>query len=295
MNALDLAKVGEFIQANIGPQFHEKKLVKISALTLNTIIKRKNPYLFRAKGSNSASDYIKSVLDASLSSGEESNFGDFIENVAIFVAGQVYDGRKSGIRGIDLEIEDGRRKYLVSIKSGPNWGNSGQRQDLVKSFQTASKILRTSGGGAETEIVCVEGCCYGIDDIPLKTTHQRLCGQRFWKFISGGHEALYRELIEPLGHEAEVRAKDLQFAYDAKLNALTASFVDQFCDEGVINWDRLIRFNSGGKSEQLASKAKASELIVDDAPDGGTSAEHVYDSPEYDASVEEANRLDDAQ
>ena len=85
MNALDLAKVGEFIHANIGPQFHEKKLVKIRELTLNTIIKRKNPYLFRAKGSNSASDYIKSVLDASLSSGEESNFGDFIENVAIFV------------------------------------------------------------------------------------------------------------------------------------------------------------------------------------------------------------------
>ena len=247
MNALDLGKVGEFIQANIGPQFHEKKLAKIRELTLNTIIRRKNPYLFRAKGSNSASDYIKAVLDASLSSGEESNFGDFIENVAIFVAGQVYDGRKSGIRGIDLEMEEGRRKYLVSIKSGPNWGNSGQRQDLVKSFQTATRILRTSNGAAEMEIQCVEGCCYGIDDAPVKTTHHRLCGQRFWRFISGGNDALYRELVEPLGYEADVRAKDLQFAYDAKLNALTAAFVGEFCDEGVINWDRLICFNSGSK------------------------------------------------
>ena len=68
-----------------------------------------------------------------------------------------------------------------------------------------------------------------------------------------GDEALFRELIEPLGHEAEVRAKDLQFAYDAKLNALTASFVDQFCDDGVINWDRLIRFNSGSKPESAAA------------------------------------------
>lgn len=249
MNALDLARVGEFIQANIGPQFHEKKLAKIRELTLNTIIRRKNPYLFRAKGSNSASDYIKAVLDASLSSGEESNFGDFIENVAIFVAGQVFDGRKSGIRGIDLEMEDGRRKYLVSIKSGPNWGNSGQRQDLVKSFQTASRILRTSGGGADMEIQCVEGCCYGIDDVPVKETHHRLCGQRFWKFISGGDDALFRELIEPLGHEADARAKALQFEYDAKLNVLTAKFVEDFCDEGVINWDRLIRFNSGSKPD----------------------------------------------
>lgn len=247
MNALDLAAVGAFIQANIGPQFHDKKLAKIRELTLNTIIKRKNPYLFRAKGSNNASDYIKAVLDASLSSGEESNFGDFIENVAIFVAGQVFDGRKSGIRGIDLEMEDGRRKFLVSIKSGPNWGNSGQRQDLVKSFQTATRILRTSGGAADMEIQCIEGCCYGIDDVPIKETHHRLCGQRFWKFISGGDDSLFRELIEPLGHEADVRAKDLQFAYDAKLNLLTAAFVDQFCDDGVINWDRLICFNSGSK------------------------------------------------
>lgn len=248
MNALDLDAVGAFIHRTVGPQFHDKKLAKIRELTLNTIIKRKNPYLFRAKGSNSANDYIKAVLDASLSSGEESNFGDFIENVAIFVAEQVYGGRKSGIRGIDLEMEDGPRKFLVSIKSGPNWGNSGQRQDLVKAFQTASRILRTSGGGATMEITCVEGCCYGVDEIPDKETHRRLCGQRFWSFISGGQDTLYRDLIEPLGHEAAERAGALDLAYTAKLNELTAAFVDQFCDAGVINWDRLIRFNSGNKA-----------------------------------------------
>jgi len=248
MKALDLAALATYIEGHIGPRFHDKKLAKIRELTLNTIIRRKNPYLFRAKGSNSANDYIKAVLDASLSSGEESNFGDFIEDVAVYVAGQVYEGRKSGIRGIDLEIEDGQRKFLITIKSGPNWGNSGQKADLVKSFQTATKILRTSGGLANVDIQCIEGCCYGADDAPIKPTHQRLCGQRFWKFISGGDENLYRELIEPLGHNAAERAKELQFEYDAKLNALTAAFVDQFCDVGVINWDRLIQFNSGAKS-----------------------------------------------
>ena len=89
MTPLDLADVSAYIEANIGPQFHAKKLAKIGKLTLNDVIKRKNPYLFRAKGSNSAHDFIKSVLDASLSSGEETNFGDFLENVAIFVAGKV--------------------------------------------------------------------------------------------------------------------------------------------------------------------------------------------------------------
>jgi len=245
MTPIDLHEVSAYIEQNIGPQFHSKKLAKIAKLSLNDIIKRKNPYLFRAKGSNSAHDFIKSVLDASLSSGEETNFGDFLENVAIFVASRVYGGRKSGIKGIDLEFEDSGKKYLVSIKSGPNWGNHGQIQNLIAVFNTAKRTLLTSGGNADVNIVFVEACCYGVDNTPIKATHVKLCGQRFWELISGGDSGLYRQLIEPLGHQARERAEELELACSKKLNELTAAFVDRFCDEGIINWDRLIQFNSG--------------------------------------------------
>ncbi len=248
MTPLDLADLSTYIQENIEPQFHAKKLAKIGRLTLNDIIKRKNPYLFRAKGSNSAHDFIKSVLDASLSSGEETNFGDFLEGVAIFVATRVYGGRKSGIKGIDLEFEDGSKKYLVSIKSGPNWGNHGQIQNMIAAFNTAKRTLLTSGGGADLNIVFVEACCYGVDNTPIKATHSKLCGQRFWELISGGNENLYRDLIEPLGHQAKERAEALELVSSAKLNELTAAFVERFCDDGIINWGRLIQFNSGKAS-----------------------------------------------
>ena len=85
-------------------------------MTLDDVIKRKNPYLFRAKGISSAHEFIKAVLDATVSSGEETTFSNFLEKVAIFVCERVYGGRKSGIVGIDLEFEDGSNKYLVSIK-----------------------------------------------------------------------------------------------------------------------------------------------------------------------------------
>jgi len=136
LTPLNLDDVATYIHENIGPQFHAKKTAKIKALSLDDVIKRKNPYLFRAKGSNSAHDFILSVLDATVSSGEETTFGNFLENVAIFVCEKVYGGRKSGVLGIDLEFEDGDKKYLVSIKSGPSWGNHGQIKNLVNNFNT---------------------------------------------------------------------------------------------------------------------------------------------------------------
>ncbi|MBF0606661.1 MAG: cytosolic protein [Magnetococcales bacterium] len=245
MTPLNLYDVIEYINTNIGPQFHAKKIAKIKGLSLDDVIKRKNPYLFRAKGSNSAHDFIKSILDATVSSGEETTFGNFLENIAIFVCEKVYTGRKSGIVGLDLEFEDADKKYLVSIKSGPNWGNSGQIKNLVNNFKAAKRTLATSGGVVDMNIICVEACCYGIDNLPNKGTHLKLCGQRFWEFISGGNETLYRDIIEPLGHQAKQRNDEIELLCGEKLNLFTAAFVDRFCDGGIINWDRLIMFNSG--------------------------------------------------
>jgi hypothetical protein len=245
MTPLKLNDVVEYIHENIGPQFHAKKVAKITGLTLDDVIKRKNPYLFRAKGSNSAHDFIKSILDATVSSGEETTFGNFLEGVAIFVCKKVYGGSKSSTLGVDLDFVNGTDRYLVSIKSGPNWGNSGQIKNMISSFTTARKTLATSGGAKGMNIICVEACCYGVDNSPEKGTHRKLCGQRFWELISGGNVDLYQDLIEPLGHLAKERGEEIEEICSEKLNIFTAAFVDRFCDEGVINWQRLIKFNSG--------------------------------------------------
>ena len=124
---------------------------------------------------------------------------------------------------------------------------------MIAAFNTAKRTLLTSGGGAGLNIVFVEACCYGVDNTPIKTTHNKLCGQRFWELISGGNENLYRDLIEPLGHQAKERAEALELVSSAKLNELTAAFVERFCDDGIINWGRLIQFNSGKASATTPS------------------------------------------
>jgi hypothetical protein len=165
-----------------------------------------------------------------------------MEGLAIFINETVYKGRKSGILGIDLEFDFKDTRYIVTIKSGPNWGNSSQINKLITDFKTAKRTLRTSN--SKLNIIAVNGCCYGKDNQPAKGEYFKYCGQRFWEFISGDKE-LFTKIIEPLGHQAKERNDDFLISYSKMINLFTKEFSDTFCKrDGSIDWEKLVRFNS---------------------------------------------------
>ena len=152
MKPITQHEIVEYVEFNI-PQFHQNRLEKLETLKLESVLKRKNPYLFKAKNITTAGDLVKNILDAFLSSSEEGLFGGFLEDLAIFVCNQVFGGRKSSAEGIDLEFERDQTKYIVSIKSGPNWGNSSQIRKMRDNFSKAKRILGTnvySHNGSDT-------------------------------------------------------------------------------------------------------------------------------------------------
>lgn len=215
-------------------------------LKLNEVLKRKNPYLFKAKDIATAQDIVKLILDAHLSSQEEGIFGGFLEELAIFICNKVYGGRKSSAEGIDLEFDKDSTKYIVTIKSGPNWGNSRQISKMLDDFKKAKKVLRTNA--KTTNIISANGCCYGIDDNPDKGDYIKLCGQRFWTFISGD-ENLYTKIIEPLGYQAKEKNEQFFQEYRRVINKFTMEFGKNYCSrDGDILWNKLVKFNSGKKS-----------------------------------------------
>lgn len=241
MKTLNLTDVLKYVEENIGT-FHPKRIARLQDLKLKKVLTKKNPYLFKAKYVLTAQDIIKSLTDAYISSQEETMFGDWLEGLAIFINNKVYEGRKSGIPGIDLEFDNANIRYIVTIKSGPNWGNSSQISKMITDFKTAKKTLRTSN--SQLNITAVNGCCYGRDNKPDKGDYFKYCGQRFWDFISGDID-LYTKIIEPLGHQAKERNDDFMKSYASMINKFTKEFADTFCQEdGSINWDKLIRFNS---------------------------------------------------
>jgi len=97
---LDLKLVVDYVGENIG-KFHSARLAGLRELELREILRRKNPYLFKAKNVVDAHDLVKVLLDAHLSSQEETMFGEFLEELAIYICGQY------------IEDENHRRKELI--------------------------------------------------------------------------------------------------------------------------------------------------------------------------------------
>lgn len=143
MQPLNLQDVTQYVEQNIG-KFHEKRIQSLDGLRLSSVLKRKNPYLFKAKHVLTADEIIRGIVDAHISSNEETIFGDWLEGLAIFINEKVYAGRKSGIPNIDLEFDKDGIRFIITIKSGPNWGNSSQITKMASDFRTAKKTLRTS-------------------------------------------------------------------------------------------------------------------------------------------------------
>lgn len=230
----------KYIEENIS-SFHQKRISSLDTLKLKKILKRKNPYLFKAKYILTAEQLIKGLVDAHISSNEETIFGDWLEGLAIFINEKVYGGWKSGITGIDLEFNNEKVRNIVTIKSGPNWGNSSQIIKMKNDFKTAMRTLRTSN--SQLIIKAVNGCCYGRDNKYDKGDYFKLCGQRFWEFISDEPE-LYTEIIQPLGTKAKERNDEFLQSYAQMVNKFTLKFGNDFCKNGKIDWEKLVRFNS---------------------------------------------------
>lgn len=241
MKKINLKEVSQFVEETIGT-FHQKRIQSVESLKLSHVLKRKNPYLFRAKHVLTSEQIVRGIIDAHILSNEETIFGNWLEGLAIFINNKVYGGYKSGITGIDMEFDKDGVRNIVTIKSGPNWGNNSQIKKMIADFRTAKKILRTSN--SQLHIVAVNGCCYGKDNKPDKGDYFKYCGQKFWEFISGD-EDLFTEIIEPLGYKAKEKNEEFLNSYSKIINKFTREFSNSFCkNNGEIDWEKLVRFNS---------------------------------------------------
>jgi hypothetical protein len=231
-------KVISYIDENIAV-FHKTKLEAIRKLNLMNLMKRKNPYLFKAKNIVTSGDFVKSLLEAHLSSQEETMFGNFLEGLAKVVCAEIFQGNKTPAEGIDLDfIRDGKR-YLVSVKSGPNWGNSRATKKMIDDFNRAKRII------GKEDTICVNGCCYGRDLNENKGSYVKKCGQSFWEFVSGDSE-FYKKIIEPIGAKAKERNEEFSIEYGKVITRFDKVFIQEFClADGSIDWDWIVEYNSG--------------------------------------------------
>lgn len=241
MNAIDYGKVNQYVNENI-VDFHRRRIRTLEELKLDKVLK-KNPYLFKAKNINFATELIIGLLDAFLSSSEEKLFGDFLEGLALFVAEMTCSGHKSHAPGTDLEFFHNGVHYIVSIKSGQNWGNSSQQDKLEQDLKDA--VTRVKQSRRSSNVQPVLGICYGKAKTSYLRGYMKVVGQNFWYLISENMN-LYTDIVEPIGYRAQEHNDAFMVEKGKVINRLTRDFIDRFCDEsGAINWIKLVEFNSG--------------------------------------------------
>lgn len=262
---LDREVLERYIEEDLLEPFYQKRTEKLSQLKLNTVLLRKNPYLYKAKYITTPEEYVRAMIDAYLSLQEETIFGNLLEGLAIKISQLLYGGWKVGNvqrvqdisqkrPSIDLEFDRSGKHYLVSIKSGPHWGNADQVKTMQRNFQTVKNVLSSK----YSEIECINGCIYGKDNKhvvsqdPSFASYSKLCGQAFWAFIANDPN-LYQDLIVPLDKAARIRSDNFHQLYIGKLGMLTMEFDHLFSQtqDGLryINWQKVLEYVSKASND----------------------------------------------
>lgn len=229
-------------------RFYDGLISKLNSIDLWPVLKRKNPYLFKAHGLETGQEVIENILSAFISSSEETTFGDFFETIAIVASG----GIKSITDSMDLEIRDGNIVRVYAIKSGPNAYNS---QSKGKQKQAFDDVINRLKGHAVDLVI---GCAYGnkrTGTSKRPRAYREVCGKDFWYEITGDPD-FYLKIIDFIGDKPTVWADKYKEAYATAVNRLTKQLLDGFCDDsGRMDWKKLVEAVSS-RPEKVKITAK---------------------------------------
>jgi len=240
-------------------EFYRRRIHSLANLKLKKVLKRKNPYLYKARGTQSANEIIEGILNDHLSSSDEGMFGDaFFEPLALDMA-RLIGGTVSPSEGVDIAIETESTYKAIAVKSGPNIFSASQAKKQNQEFMG----LRSRLTKLKKDFDAVLGHAYGTKKTPAgdKKIYRSSSGQAFWEELTGDAE-FYLRIIR-LMNDADIaqHRAEYEIEYDKAVNRYLAEFIPEFCnDDGSIAWDKLLEYNSG-KTIGKAITAKAAKTV----------------------------------
>ncbi len=227
--------------------FYDRRIQALDKLELKKVLTRKNPYLFRAVGIVTPSEMVAALLQAHVSSSDETIFGDaFFERIARDVS----RGKDSQGEGLDIDIDVETEHTVIAVKSGPFWANSRQKTGLKQDFEKARRIFSTRRS-EKRQFKALLGQCYGRTkgQPDAKRAYYVLSGQAFWRYITGDAD-FYLRLMRLLGDVTAQERERYQIAFDSAVQRFTEQFDKDFSVNGAIDWEKLMKFNSGERVRQ---------------------------------------------
>jgi hypothetical protein len=229
--------------------FYQRRIKKLSELKLNAVLRKKNPYLLRAVGVQKASEIVEQILKAYMSSSDETIFGDaFFEPIAKICSG----GIVSPSEGVDVAVETDTVYKAIAVKSGPNIFNSSQAKRQDQEFKSlGSRLLKL-----HKRFDPLLGHGYGrkFADPTMDRTYRIRSGQAFWEELTGDSD-FYLKLISLMSDYPTRHRAMFEEEWNKAINRFEHDFLNNFGNQdGSIDWDKLMRFNSGKENLPWISK-----------------------------------------
>ena len=232
-----LGRNGELAQAFINAfvdDFVEPFKKRLAELTFLKLIRRKNPYLYRASGISSVEELVERALSDFVSSSTETFFGVALEHFITSLPGLI----KSSAPGVDVEKRSGQLVELFAIKSGPAGYNSSsfktQREDLARS----KTILEQQ---ADLVVRAFVGCSYGRQrDGRLSSGYIVLSSKNLWAKLSDDVD-FYMKVLDAYGCVSKFYEGDVEATHDR----LLAEAKERFSKGSGVDWAKVLQAGSG--------------------------------------------------
>lgn len=240
-----------------------KRFATLEKLTLSKLLS-KNPYLYRGLGIVKAEEWVDEVLAAFISSSDETVFGnEFFEPLALWAAkaaefpGDKREVTVGGGAGYDVGIETASAYRAVAIKSGKKIFNSQSSSAQGDQFLALQSRLKKTG----KQFLPIIGYGYGRKTTRKESPTERLAGQKLWQLLTNEAD-FYLRIGQAIGKFAADHRQLYTEALDKKRNQLLRQFLVNFVDDsGTIQWDAILKYNSGEPRPARLKTASDTELL----------------------------------
>jgi hypothetical protein len=244
--------------------FFARRIDRLQQLKLDSRLSSKNPYLFRAIGVADASEIVKELLDAHISSSDETIFGNvFFEPLAKWVAAKSFEGQSgtavqvSGAEGCDILLTKPGQNEAIAVKSGPKVFNAQSRGKQILEFKKIDRILKKDG----KLFLALVGYCYGRKKQKDVKDFTEMAGQKLWEHLTGEPD-FYLRIIRLMRQKPIEHRPKFQEQYNNAKNLFVREFLTKYAlPNGSIDWDKLVvkvsAVNSPNKAVEKPSKTKA--------------------------------------
>ena len=234
---------------------YQRRFARLTELTLPDLL-NKNPYLYRAVGIQRPDDLLDGLLNARISSSDETIFGnEFFEPLALWAADMAHlPGRQVSVgagAGQDISIESATEYFAVAVKSGKNIFNSQSDKGQKAEFEQLEARLKKLKKAFHKVI----GFGYGRhasskgDKSILKKA-----GQDFWELLTGDPN-FYIRISEAISRPAAIHKAAFDEALLKKHSELLRQFMIDFVDiDGTIRWNSVVEFNSARVRPKSSAK-----------------------------------------